>query len=59
VVPEPAGGDDLVQGADRGVLEDDLDPPHGRPLRGSVLLPDGARGQAERIDAGCRGARGS
>ena len=38
----------------RRVLADGLDPPHGRALRGAVLLPDGAARQAQRRDAGAR-----
>ena len=47
IVREPSGGDDLVQGADGRVLDDGLDLPHGGTFRGAVLLPDGARRQAE------------
>ena len=35
----------------RGVLGDRLAPPHGGTFRGSVFLPDGARRQAEGMDA--------
>ena len=56
VVREPPGGDDLVQGADRGVLDDGLALPHGGTFRGSVLLPDGADRQAEGSDPGRRGS---
>ena len=59
VVREHPGGDDLVQGADGRVLDDGLGLPHGGTFRGSVLLPDGARRQAEGRDPGHRAARGS
>ena len=56
VVREPSGRDDLVQGADGRVLDDGLALPHGGTFRGAVLLPDGARRQAEGSDAGRRGS---
>ena len=46
LVRQPARGDDLVQGAARGVLEGGVDPPDGGTLRRAVSLPDGPRGQA-------------
>ena len=59
VVREPSGGDDLVQGADGRVLDDGLALPHGGTFRGAVLLPDGARRQAEGIRPWPSGERGS
>src|SRR5205814_9564194 len=51
LVREPPGGIVLVQGTARGVLADRLAAPHGGTLRSSVFLPDGARRQAEGMDA--------
>ena len=56
VVREHAGRDDLLQGADGGVLVDGLAPPPVWTFLGSVLLPDGAERQAERSDAGRGGS---